>query len=422
MFKPNKILKLIAVVTILTASSCKEPEVWLTSSNTTVEGYESSLLSVEEAVKEALRARSEFFGSDAYIQSRSSDCLVSIIKRPLSRNNTNDTLAYIVNFPNEKGYCLVAGCRFLERNILAVVPNGNIESIDSIKVEPQRLYMQHLLDNLDQFENRPTSRVDPGIIPQPVTEEKWVNDTTITYRGEISNLDWGQREIFGYYCNNGICGCVPLSISMIMAKLERPSSIYINFSNNNAPSFSGTIYPNWKDIKKIKKYYDYSGASSESIRNIGLICRQVGKILDTKYYDTSSPTSTGALVSTLKTLLPNNIISDIQIYDKQQLYASIGDGGTLIIGYSSNETDKNHAWIAEKGKYTYIKCDYYTKTGLQAFWTYVKTEYRYYYDAYMNWGWDGLGNGYYALTNTGDVKPRIDGVSIYQDLRFISIN
>lgn len=418
----KKFFKMLGVLfLVLGASACSDPieDIHLPLGEEPQETTPiSAIISPEEAEVKAEGAYSLFNGKQLP-ESRATEIEVFAVAKPNSRSESSDTVAYLVNFPQDGGYTLIAAAREAETDILAFIPKGHLESIEDIVVPAQKAYVLTLIENIKQRKDIPLSRADL----KPITEEKYVNDTVSDVRGTISGLFWGQSGYFGKYCDNGICGCFPLATALIAAHFEEPKQMNIGFVNDKTPSVSKTISIDWKDIKKYKGagailVWDFP--SSTALDNIGLICRQIGKIADTKYYaNGNSSTNRSNDVNALKQIFPTRQVSKITDYDMPYVASALKKGPVLMLG-SSSENDGGHAWVAEQYKFMQIKSDYYTREYMHVYWTYVSTSYRTYYDMYFNWGWNGEGNGFYDCRYATSFSP--DGVTdTYSKLKYITV-
>lgn len=416
----KKFFKMLGVLFIvLGATACSDPieDIHLPLGEESQETTPiSAIISPEEAEVKAEGAYSLFNGKQL-LESRATEIEVFAVAKPNSRSESFDTVAYLVNFPQDGGYTLIAAAREAETDILAFIPKGHLESIEDIVVPAQKAYVLTLIENTKQRKDIPLSRADL----KPITEEKYVNDTTSEVRGSLSGLFWTQSSYFGKYCDNNLCGCFPLATALVAAHFEEPKQMNINFVNDKTPSVAKTISIDWKDIKKHKGggsilVWDFPSATA--LDNIGLICRQIGKIAGTRYLaNGKSPTSASNVVSTLKTIFPNRLVSNPTTYEMHPVAIALSKGPVILTG---STTEGNHAWVAEQYKFMQIKSDYYTREYMHVYWTYVSTSYRTYYDMYFNWGWNGEGNGFYDCRYATSFSP--DGVTdTYSKLKYITV-
>lgn len=402
-------------------SSCSDPnDLPLVSSlEDPKETFENPfIISPEEATQKANEAYLFYTGVAPAQSSRAATSEVYAIGNKSSRSVASDTIAYIVNFPDNGGYSVIAASRRISSACLAFVPNGHLTSLDEIEVEPQRLFLATTLDNLkDDIEiEKPMSRYE--ITPMPIETIK--ADTTKMISGFVSGLEWTQSDVFGKYCDNNLCGCFPLAVGLIMARLEQPTTMDINFENDIQDSVKKTITLNWSDIKKLKNPYSFifgeARPSAESKDNIGLMLRQVGKLCGTKYWaDKGSSTTSGDGKSGVKKIFPKKSVSGYDDYkDPDQIYNGLKDNGNvLMIGAVAGE-DVGHAWIAEEYIYKYIKVDHYFD-GVYSYTTTQTSK-----SAFLNWGWAGSGNGYYECKFSTSFTPT-NTSSKYEDIKLLVI-
>lgn len=382
----------------------------------------SRVISPIEAIEKANDAYTLFVGDRVTPRGRTGQEEVYVIGNVGSRSNGGDTLAYIVNYPEDGGYSIIAASRYAVDDILAFIPNGHLESLDDIEVPAQRMYVETLLSNMEEV--IPTTKSRANIELRPMPEEKYVNDTISYKHGVVSGLEWMQSGIFGAYCDNNRSGCFPLAAALVMAHFEEPKQMNINFVNTKNTSVSKTINIDWGDIKRYKNessIYFYDGPSRSALDNIGMICRQFGELADVEYNAKSSSTSNKKGRDALKTLLPNRRIGDILNYDKEAIAQSLEEGPVLLYGFEDGDKDKGHMWVVEEYAYWQIKEDYYVREYMHLYWTYVSTTYRTRENFYFNWGWGGIGNGYYSCRVEDSFTPDDLESGAYKSLSYITI-
>ncbi len=421
----KKEFRLLSIFLLLLAGvcSCSEIDEGLLSVPDEYDNPElSRVISPIEAIEIANDAYSFFVGDKVTPRSRTKHDDVHVIGNVGSRSNGGDTLAYIVNYPEDGGYSIIAASRYAADNILAFIPDGHLESLDDIEVPAQRMYVEMLLSKIEDEEPVTKSRANIEIRPMP--EEKYVNDTISYKYGAVSELEWTQSGIFGAYCDNNLSGCLPLAAALVMAHFEEPKQMNINFVNTKKTSVSKTINIDWTDIKRYKNsrsIYYYDGPSGVAMDNIGLICRQFGALAGTNYKSESSSTSNRKAINTLMSLMPNRQIGDYLNYDKNAISNSLKGGPALIFGFENDEKDKGHTWVVEAYTYQQIKSDYYVREYMHVYWTYVSTSYRTHESFYFNWGWGGTGNGYYSCRFEESFTPKDLVSGAYKSLKYVTI-
>lgn len=434
----KKFFKMLGVLFIvLGATACSDPieDIHLPLGEEPQETTPiSAIISPAEADDIANQAFAAYFDTEITTVSRSKSTTVHPVCSTLSRSDA-DTLAYIVNFGENDGYSIISAYRETENRMLAVVPVGHLENLDEIEIPAQKCYIETLIANEKQQSQIVKSRKDPSVIT-PVPEEK-VEEVPMggSSYGKLSGLAWSQDSYFGAYCDNGLCGCFATATIMVMAQLEDPKSMYINFANSTKPSITKTITPNWSNIK----YYKGGGIqslnkpSSASIEHMGLISRQIGKIANTIYHNPNpltnqkeSATYTDDALNALKTIFKGHSVDGYKDYDSENIKSLLNDGRKIMIcGWKKDKNGNHtggHIWNAEQYSIKYFQRKYYTRPNSFSEWQLISTTNVVQYDLYMNWGWNGLGNGYYGCLRATSFQP--NGVSPYNpytDLIYLSI-
>ncbi len=388
-------------------------------------GVEAILMSSDEAIEIAEKSYANFYGKLRTPKSRDSYSKPVAITQTHSRATEGDTIAYIVNFPNNEGYAIIRAFKNSMSPVLAVVEDGFLGGIDEITVPAQKEYIQTMLSTNDIATNDVISRGGSAVIT-PVTEEKYEIDTLYSHRyGVVSELKWGQGSAFGAYCDNGLCGCFPLATLFVMAHYEEAAEMKINFTNKKAPSVNTVIHPDWKNIKRYGKPYDgyWNMPTQESITNIGLIARQIGAYAKSEYKgwdggkDTTTSTSESNAIAALKTIFPQKSVSGWSSYDKTGIAEGLKYAPVIMSGQGSAG---GHAWVAEAYEHSQVQVKYYTREYMHLFWTLVSTTYREEEYMYFNWGWYGTGDGYYNVRFAESFTPSGTHTE-YKKLKYVTI-
>lgn len=366
---------------------------------------DGNVLTTLEAADIANQAYSSFFpvqsrSASVHLMADASD--VSIMNGNSSRSDSGDTLIYIVNFPKDGGYALVAAPRSCQERVLAVVPEGNLDADGSTDNPGLKMFLK------DALTYASTYAIDPGIgvTPQPMPEWYVKVDTLANSKiGQHKGLAWGQSSIYGKYCDNNACGCFATAAAMAMAYFKGPQSMDIAFKNNIKESVTKKINIDWNDILKHKSNSS-SSASYNALENISLICRQFGELSNADY---SKPRSTPIGLkegrNSLKNLLKNKTISNYaqfnpkkHEYKVDEIKSSLGNNGLAFmcgVNYNAEDTTA-HIWLVEEYKYVQIRYQTYERQNSTFPWKLKEESFVSHDYFYHNWGWDGSGNGYFS--------------------------
>lgn len=151
-----------------------------------------------------------------------------------SRGGETDTLLYMVNYADEKGFVIIGA------------PNG---SPDFIGIVEEGSYSENLLDEnpafgayieatANEIKNKfrpingdsvkPVDPIFPGGIPAATLLEIEEWDIYNQY-GPYIELRWGQSGIEGSLCPNGIAGCVITATAQLLSWYEMPTWLHLTF-------------------------------------------------------------------------------------------------------------------------------------------------------------------------------------------------
>ncbi|MBO5053490.1 MAG: C10 family peptidase [Muribaculaceae bacterium] len=366
----------------------------------------SRIRSKEEATTLACSIKSQFMSdkSRASVRVESVDAILS----NQSRSGLSDTLIYVVNFADNQGYALISAPRCVEP-ILAVTESGSLNDSKSDigvaqYVSAAKEYIGGKI-NLDSL----TTPVIPSV---PKQYSEWITDTLI-YREIPTKIDmkWGQESIYGKYCPKsldwpyeGVTGCGPTAIAMVMSYFEYPQSIVKSFDGSNE-----TINLNWTEIKKHSIlcqncHINYLGericyATKDAHDQIGLLMREIGEragaLYNKPYYTTENgetvvhygtSTTVNGNRSALSyygfnTTLYQNYSRAISNFDESNVMIVFGTAHVFIVDgiYRLRSQITERIW--EEFKIKPISEEIISTTDIDL--------------VHVNWGYDGRHNGMY---------------------------
>lgn len=156
--------------------------------------------------------------------------------RPSTKSESGDTLMYIVNFEDEKGFAMVARNR-QSPDLIAFVENGNYDGKRSDN-PGFNIYMDEITTSLASVNDMPELKpiaTHYKIVPQ---------EDQVYTREPLIVSTWSQGNPYNYYCpvkNNKktAVGCVATSIALAMSAFRFPAEISLTFSD--APMNSVTL-------------------------------------------------------------------------------------------------------------------------------------------------------------------------------------
>ena len=322
---------------------------------------------------------------DETLNSRSSqireidgDEIKYVISSNYSRTGNADTLIYVVNFKEKKGFAVISAKRNQDP-ILAVTESGYYSTKDDCDNPGLTLFM----DMAENYVANSRGSIRPG----DPTQEEYIRKVFVSGDSVLPriSLEWGQGGIYGQYCPNNIAGCNNTAAAMAMSYFEYPDIISLKYLDGKQ------IALNWGNIKQHQSgTTDYCCSTNPPHSAIGHLLRELGHRSNSIYNHNETSTYPS---NTRKTL--NDIgykVGSIRNYSKQCIRKYIDDGIILMSGYNDNG---GHTWIVDGYKYIHTAVIDYIKKENEFLEQEVSS---YNYDEvynHVNWGWNGMHNGYF---------------------------
>lgn len=392
----NRILFQLLIVIIASLISCGDGHEPLLDMN----GVDTAkfVRSEADAIDQALADRENFFGKPNSLSRSERDKIQAILVKSnvASRSDAiNDY--YVVNYPDSAGFAVVPVSKRL--STLVVTESGRYGDPDFNGNEALKDYMESLGAYIAYSQN--PGDINPGPFTPIQTYEFLKFDTIYSRRIEPRiPLQWGQQGPFAKYCKNGIIGCTPLAVFMVAAYFEQPKTMTAKFDDVNT-----LMYMNWTEIKKHVKEYPTEDCEASTHEQGAMFCRQIGEIGESKYENKVTKTPTENLIKILKKLYPSVSLDETK-FSATSSMEDILSAPLIIHG-------DGHTFIADGCISEYIREAIYTALPtvppiltLKEYGSEFRREY-----LHINWGWDGLDNGYY----TAGVFDTVSGNHIKDD-------
>lgn len=328
----------------------------------------------------------------------------------------NDTLIYVVNYENNKGFALISATGN-EQPVLAVVPEGSYDP----EIGTDNPGFNLFLDAVTYNANNDTTN-NYGFEPVPdygeTIDGKYVKTekTVIAHFGPVTRIKslhrWGERDIFGAYCSNKHAGCIPLTITSIIAHLNACNRA-ITRMNYDYPGADVSYEDiNWFELMRHQSsqaIYD-DGTLIEHIcwadnkdavhRSLGRICRQIGHDGQAVYNYNNTKVSGWRAPILLKKYLPDFVVSEFASFDPYRTMRCIDWGVMYMRGFQKSDENIEHAWFTDGYEFTRTKvCKYEADKpdpGMQPGWKLVSEHEVDKSLNYMRWGWYGEYDGWYS--------------------------
>lgn len=290
----------------------------------------------------------------------------------------NEPAVYVFN--GQEGFVLVSA-NDDTRAVLGYSDSGLFDATDI--PENMQFWLQMYADELARYEaNKPVLKAGQVAL----TRSKRAPATTYpTIAPILGNVEWGQDTPYNDLCptvggERSVTGCVATAISQIMYVHKYPtkgtgSKTYTSESNNLKLSvnFGATTY----DWENMLPYYNNNYNSTQA-NAVATLMYHVGVAADMDYDPDGSGAASSIALANLGTYfdydkgiqtLPKDYMKEEDILNAIVADLEIGHP-VYVSGATKNQ--EGHAFV----------CD-----GMQS-------------DGYLhiNWGWDGMSNGYFALS------------------------
>ena len=306
---------------------------------------------------------------------------VKYVTSQQTRTGDTDTLMYVFNFSDEKGYAIVSADRRME-GLLAVTESGYYDPSQTASNPGLELYMSGVRGNLDSLELL-LPDPHPGFM-QLIIKHDTVGRENIAPRVLVK---WGQSYPEGMYCPNNLSGCSITAMAMIMSYFKYPQSIALTYSGADIPEQE----LDWEVMCNHIGPVCYAGCTPESHNAIGRLCRQLGKMAGSTYHANDGTSTTIDKSRSTMSRLGYEVGGIIN--STANLLTNLRQG-KLIYMRGSSPNGIGHAWVVDGYKsFTVHYQEYTVQNGLiQDVYCdeYKTTSYN-----HINWGWNGYDNGYF---------------------------
>lgn len=401
MFKTIIIMKRVLYFAfILIAVSCNNEVMEFEGYKESETTIQAKTRSINEAIEIANNAAQEFFGITRAGGGRIVDVNnVDIITSSLTRSSgNNDTLLYIVNYEDNNGFAVISASRNADA-LLAVTEQG------SYNPDSENVGFNMFMDMAEIYSARtilpPTDDEENTLLPIKEYKETFDTIANITVLPKVE-VQWGQGEFEGAYSPNMYSGCSNTAMAQIFSYFCYPTQIEITFQEGNNYFLS----LDWDAIKMHNRrhFNYYCSANSYAHNALGLLCRQLGVLNNSIYYDDATSTNYENVHSTFSSL--GYTVSSINDYESSSLTDILNSDKIIFMRGRTYNGETNdyvgHAWVVDGAKKLSVTCSSWTRNLGTYFWELLSqsTSTEEYY--HINWGNDGICNGYF---NAGVFAP-----------------
>lgn len=345
-------------------------------------------ISQKTAESEAMEAAKRFFSDERSIESTTA--LKSTNKS--APNMLPDTLAYIVNFSNAKGYALIAADDRSISRVLFCTEQGIYDKED-IKTNLEMYTMidksiKSITGDIYNFEHN-KQQAKLYCDSKEIKGEGVATSTISTSEGPYMTIKWGQGDIYNALCHKcskcsdqSSVGCVQLAIAEIMSYYKKPNQLQDGYALHWDKMLAKNRIQNLDSVGRIDLQHLLGYIQKTNHKNIEV------------YGCEKAHNGTLAYVA-----------RDGEVYRaigySLEGYLETNSGNTLFSTLESKKhplvvADDIHAWIADGYKVVVsntptIIVDAYgnVQNAAQA----IQQKFIHY-----NWGWQGDSNGYFDLS------------------------
>lgn len=334
-----------------------------------------------------------------------------------SSNGSNDTLMYVFNFEDNKGFAVVSALKSTEA-LLAVTEKGNYDPEVGSDVENFNYFMEKAKDYVAKS---PILRFPPDI-PLPESRDSFAYENTT--QGPFLTVEWGELYPEGELCPNGLSGCANTAMAQVMSYYGLPTGIDINYPGADV-SYQAL---NWTQMKAHQTGHAVGFCQTTTTHQaISRLLRQLGKMSVSSY--TTDPllgtprTYTVSLVKVPHVLdslgyaYTNWSMYDFDNHIKNQLNAQhplILDGESVHHGITTS-----HNWVVDgyiiSKTYHYVLVHPLGNTNEWVIDSVTVTTKKL---CHYNWGWYGDCNGYFASGVFDTQAPDVPTLSSEHDYDF----
>lgn len=293
-------------------------------------------------------------------------CEYVINSTPTRSSLMSDTVAYILNYPNEEGFAIISSSRNVNP-VLAFSESGNFDFSNEVA----KLYF---IDNISAYNNNAEA-------PEIYGNDNYLDGCVVI--GDTAAMDIGQWSPWNKYVDEKHpgcpAGCVPVATALAICNTV-DSLDYLNekfYTDSLYSVISG-------GLPSVPSYSDYV-KYNDAVDGIAKLLYYIGADLNTKYSTSESVASSEDVIPFLK----RNNIEVVDSYEEyntsektiMRMINELYQGGVIYMRGSQEGGKYGHAWICDGCMFCYE--DKPRKQGLLDWYLHI------------NWGWGGVDNGYY---------------------------
>lgn len=357
-------------------------------------------------IAKAVEAKNFFYPKNS--RSTSTDASVDYIVKQGSRSEA-DTVLSVVNFADNQGFVILTDKKD-SPDIIAVSDKGNID-INNIDNPSLKLFVDNAAEALAGKPVKPNDTIIENPMDLRMYEDVITRDTIYNIEPMISVM-WGQGSPYNRFCPiignfRTYTGCGPIAVAQVMTHYRYPNSFVWDLDGTTT-----TIPLDWTMINKhvtsgVGVLPGECNDDTATHNVIGKLVRKIGQVMGVNY--TADGTST--YLTEIRRTLSHYGYNATYIPTKPNPEKINFDGSSIwILGGNSNQAgrDSGHAFIVDGRKYIryhqeghIIDPNIIPPQVIEI----VNVSTTYFDYIHINWGWDGLANGYYYNGSYNSADP-----------------
>ncbi len=302
----------------------------------------------------------------------------------------SDTLMYVFNFANDRGFAIVSTFRE-EDPLLAVTESGSYTPGEPTGNSSLDWYLASLETSLQSYSKvlRPIDPGPPGTYPSKI--EAYEEVATI---GPLVAVSWGQASPYGELCPNKRSGCVATAMAQIMSVYSYPNTISLTYPGANRSS----INLDWANMNKFLNVFGWYDVPADTGTQIAYLMREIGQQVGMDYKQATN--ERGPLSGASSKNVPGGFnhfgytCSNLLDYAYSSIYRNLQSHKPIYMR-GVDSTNGGHAWVVDGDKTITRTIKTYRGRTSTGPWILESTETKVYSYLHCNWGWDGISNGYF---------------------------
>ena len=351
---------------------------------------------------------------------------VKAVCQPVTRANgtSNDTVLYVFNFNDDKGFALVSANR-ATTGLLAVIEKGSYDPNVEVSNPLVADFLQDMADYAANAESKEEVTLTRSYSPKMTFDENNINTVrngngakvyTTSYKIEPAiKVQWAQTGIPAEECKYDWAGSGPVALFQVMSVFREPMNDYITTSYAKSATAILMDKKKWDFFCSIVNSDNRSNPNKAILfKDFSMIFRELGHRSKAIYSKGKTTTEIGNLLATMSGL--GYTVGPIRNYDKNNhddalsIRNCLKNGCIVVMQGTDKKTGTSHTFVIDGGEYETIVVEGYVNNLCVS-----KNTTKENYLHHINWGEAGKYDGlYFANTfspkyNNNSRKTTFDG-------------